>query len=233
MLCDLRLAAGVVQPVPGLTVSSASSLPVGTRNSGSNAGAAESCPTATPKCQDYMLEFYEYGAMGASSSGSPTPTVPIRSQSGDWRMQVLDPSRPHDRMRFPVMSVTRSDGSQIDYHGQQTFDPKGHRLLRRRSRSDRAQFIATVRLGRSTSGRFRRASPSSIADADEVEIMYVVPTSLVSQVSGADALHQRRRLDRYDPRTPVGTWTGKIPRQPHNTLVRWYVESDVRRPGRV
>lgn len=78
-------------------------------------------------CTKYNYDFYEYGAAGENYLGGDeaTPSVPIRSRSGDPKLQRLDDTlRTFDRAHFPIDSVTRS-GDQLDHQGHGTFDPKG------------------------------------------------------------------------------------------------------------
>lgn len=76
-------------------------------------------------CDSFFYQYYEYGAAGSSGYVVNLPNVPIRSVSGDWKAQMLDTSFSHDTVAFPFGSVTRFDGTQPDYTGKQTYDPKG------------------------------------------------------------------------------------------------------------
>ncbi len=72
-----------------------------------------------PACNRYHYEIAEMAATGDSHLGAmPKPTVPIRSRSGDWKLQQLDGSRVRDSKYFPRLSVTRTDGAEA-------FDPQG------------------------------------------------------------------------------------------------------------
>ncbi len=167
------------------------------------------CNYGTPNCNNKYWRFHETGALGAAAYGYVTPHVPIRSRSGDWKLQRVDGVRTHDATWFPVGSVARDDGTQEDYNGRQTYDPKGN-------------------------GYFG-GDPAMIGTDGEVQIVgeavnvyYTPPASLASQVSGV-WLHYASTSTAMVIQ-PEGYYLGTIPAQDHNTLVEWYIHVIVQPP---
>ncbi len=167
------------------------------------------CDLGTPNCNNMYRSYYEYGAMGSAAYGYIKPNVPIRSRSGDWKLQRVDGVRVHDDTWFPVGSVSRDDGSQEDYNGRQTYDPKGH-------------------------GYFG-GDPTMIGTDGDVQIVgeavnvyYTPPEALASQVSEVWLHYNSTSVQMV--LQPEGYYLGTIAAQDHNTLVEWYIELIVQPP---
>lgn len=167
------------------------------------------CDLGTPNCNNMYRSYYEYGALGLSAYSYVKPNVPIRSRSGDWRLQRIDGVRVHDDTWFPVGSVVRDDGTQEDYNGRQTYDPKGN-------------------------GYFG-GDPTMIGTNGDVQIVgedvnvyYLPPEALADQVEEVWLHYNSLELEME--LQPEGYYLGTIPNQDHNTLVEWFIELIVQPP---
>jgi len=168
------------------------------------------CNPGYPDCHSLYRYRYEHAALGTAAYGYVQANVPIRSRSGDWKLQRVDGTRVHDDTWFPVGSVTRDDGTQEDYNGRQTFDPKGN-------------------------GYFG-GDPSLIGSDGDVQIVgeavnvyYTPPESLASQITAAWLYYNSSSIQMVWQ--AEGYYLGTIPAQDHNTLVEWYVAVTVQPPA--
>jgi len=161
---------------------------------------------ATPEedCDFYSIRHWEYGTLGENKSGTATPNVPIRSRSGDPKLQFMDDvSRSHNRLYFPIGSVERS-GDQV-FYGNSSYDPRG-------------------------TGDFG-GDPDKIGtdgdihiDGDDVVITWTPPALIAGNLNWAKVHYNGAVVDMTD--ASDGTLEAVIPAQEHNTLVRWYIEAN-------
>lgn len=173
-----------------------------------------------PVCTSMVLRYWETAAYGengprdGSETSCPKPHVPIRSVSGDWRTQIIDDSRTHDRTVFPVLTsageftVARDDGSQLDYNDRQTFDPKGD-----------GDFGGDPTLIGSD-GDYH-------IDGEDVTIYYTPPESIAELIDSVHLYYDKGATGTFTEVAMAlnsdGTYEGEIPTDDHNTVCHWYV----------
>jgi hypothetical protein len=169
----------------------------------------EGC-TEVGQCWDYAVS--EYAALGNSPYGYPTPSVPIRTRSGDPKGQFQ--TGVHDRTYFPVGSVER------DFQDEYPYDPEG-----------RGWFGATNpgRDDAASNPWLDEANGYTWKDGDGVTFTWTKPDGI--QTPNYVRLY-------YRTKPPGGTWSGwsnvvmtggpptytatRGPYQ-HGTEMQWYV----------
>ena len=163
-------------------------------------------------CWDYQPMGKEYAALGESPPccPMPTPSVPIRSRSGDPAAQYATGA--HDRTYFPLGSVMR------DCAGSFPFDPEG-----------RGWFGAT-QPGRNDSPAWLKLENGYIwKDGQAVTISWTKPGGVQTPTS-VTLLYQLKLPGagwgtwQSAAMTPDGdTYEAELAAQPHGTECRWYL----------
>lgn len=163
----------------------------------------------TGTCWDY--EVFEYAALGSALYGSPVPTVPKRSRSGDPEYQYRRGL--HDREVFPLGSVARDDGAEL-------HDPEGKGWFGARNpgRDDAATnpWLKTANGYTYKAGQtitLQWTKPSGAEDPSSVALFY-----RVKPPGGTWGAWASKNM------VPIsGVWYESLGPYQHGTEVRWYL----------